>query len=549
MPDRIQSYKIVSKGGLQSSENHLELATDSPGTATRLVNYEISLFGGYRRINGYQPFDDLAVEVAPGNAEGPVLGLAIFQDDFSAQTILIATRKDQATNTYSFYRHVPLSGWELMVLPAGVTRLMTSVASGTTVTKVRSESFHFGDKNQICFVDGVNNAIVFDGVDWYVLIPSGNGNGASPGGDQALAAPSVVEVFKNHLFLASDSIKPAVVAHSAPNDALNFTAAGGGGQVLAGVDVVQIKPFRDNLFVFGENTIKKISADIQLSFTIENVTSNVGCIAKDSVLEIGGDLVFLAPDGIRPVAGTSRIGDVELEALSRSIQSIVVKLPDQYDLSTLNGVVIRGKSQLRYFIGGDDVANNNAFGLIGGLRATETGVAWEFGELIGIRASCCTSGFVNKKEFIVHGDFDGKVYRQELGSSFNGEDIIAVYQTPYIDFGDTQVRKVLRKVNTFIRAEGPFTMNMSVTYDWDDPFTLKPNSYAQSSKGAPTRYNTTGIDYAGANVIYGGAEKPIILTDIQGSGFAVQMTYVTVGQDAPYSIQGAVIEFSATGRR
>jgi hypothetical protein len=112
MPDRIQSYKIVSKGGLQSSENHLELATDSPGTATRLVNYEISLFGGYRRINGYQPFDDLAVEVAPGNAEGPVLGLAIFQDDFSAQTILIATRKDQATNTYSFYRHVPLSGWD-----------------------------------------------------------------------------------------------------------------------------------------------------------------------------------------------------------------------------------------------------------------------------------------------------------------------------------------------------------------------------------------------------------------------------------------------------
>lgn len=549
MPDRIQSYKIVSKGGLQSSENHLELATDSPGTATRLVNYEVSLFGGYRRINGYQPFDDLAVEVAPGNAEGPVLGLAIFQDDFSAQTILIATRKDQDSNTYNFYRHVPLSGWELIVLPTGVTRLMTSTASGFTVTKVRSESFHFGERNQICFVDGVNNAIVFDGVDWYVLSPSGNGTEQDPGGDQALAAPSVVEVFKNHLFLSSDSIKPAVVAHSAPNDALNFTAAGGGGQVLAGVDVVQIKPFRDNLFVFGENTIKKISADLQADFTIENVTSNVGCIAKDSVLEIGGDLVFLAPDGIRPVAGTSRIGDVELEALSRSIQSIVVKLPDQFDLNTLNGVVIRGKSQLRYFIGGDDVANNNAFGIIGGLRATETGVAWEFGELIGIRASCCTSGFVNSKEFIVHGDFDGKVYRQELGSAFNGEDIIAVYQTPYIDFGDTQVRKVLRKVHTFIRAEGPFTMNMSVTYDWDDPFTLKPNSYAQSSAGAPTRYNTTGIDYAGANVIYGGAEKPIILTDIQGSGFAVQLTYVTVGQDAPYSLQGAVIEFSATGRR
>jgi hypothetical protein len=549
MPDRITSYKIISKGGLQSSENHLELADDSSGSATRLVNYEVSLFGGYRRINGYQPFDDLAPEVAPGNAEGPVLGLAIFEDDFSAQTILIAARKDQGSGTYSFYRHVPLSGWQLMPLPSGVTRLMTSSAFGSTVTKVRHETFHFGARNQICFVDGVNNAIIFDGVDWFVISPTGSGTTLSPGGDQALAAPSVVEVFKNHIFLGSCSCSPAIVSHSAPNDALDFTAANGGGQVLAGFDVVQIKPFRDNLFVFGENMIKKITADLQLAFVIENVTSNVGCIAKDSVLEIGGDLVFLAPDGVRPVAGTSRIGDVELEALSRSIQSIIVSLPSQYNLDTLNGVVIRGKSQLRYFVGGAGVANVNAYGIIGGLRQADAGVQWEFGELIGIRASCCTSGFVNKQEFVLHGDYDGKVYRQEVGSSFNGEDIIAVYQTPYIDFGDTQVRKVLRKVNTFIRAEGPFTMNMSVTYDWDDPFTLKPNSYAQSSAGAPTRYNTQGINYAGANVVYGGAEKPIIVTDIQGSGFAVQMTYVTVGQDAPYSIQGAVIEFSAVGRR
>jgi hypothetical protein len=549
MPDRIQSYKIVSRGGLQSSENHLELAEDSPGTATRLVNYEVSLFGGYRRIDGYQPFDDLAQEVAPGNAEGPVLGIAIYQDPFSAQSIVIAARKDQGSETYSFYRHVPLSGWELMILPTGVTRQMSTVSSGRTVTRVRSETFHFGLSNQICFVDGVNNAIVFDGFDWFVLDPSGNGNSSSPGGDQLLAAPAVVDVFKNHLFLSSDAFNPAIVAHSAPNDALNFTAASGAGQVLGGVDVVQIKPFRDNLFVFGENMIKKIIPDVQAAFTLENVTSNVGCIARDSVQEIGGDLVFLAPDGIRPVAGTSRIGDVELEAISRSIQSIVVKLPEQYDLDTLSSVIIRGKSQLRYFMGGAEVAGNNAFGIIGGLRAVESAVTWEFGELVGIRASCCVSGFVNKKEFVLHGDYDGRVYRQEVGSSFNGEDIVSVYQTPYIDFGDTQVRKVLRKVNTFIRAEGPFTMNMSVTYDWDDPFTLKPNSYAQSSAGAPTRYNSTGIDYAGTNVIYGGAEKPIILTDIQGSGFAVQLTYVTVGQDASHSLQGAVIEFSATGRR
>ena len=52
-------------------------------------------------------------------------------------------------------------------------------------------------------------------------------------------------------------------------------------------------------------------------FVIDQVTTNVGCIARDSVLEIGGDLMFLAPDGFRPVSGTSRIGDVELKLYPR----------------------------------------------------------------------------------------------------------------------------------------------------------------------------------------------------------------------------------------
>ena len=56
MPDQIQSYKVICNGGLNSNENHLDLSDNNPGAATRLVNYEVSLFGGYRRINGFQKF-------------------------------------------------------------------------------------------------------------------------------------------------------------------------------------------------------------------------------------------------------------------------------------------------------------------------------------------------------------------------------------------------------------------------------------------------------------------------------------------------------------
>lgn len=552
MADRIQSFKVVCRGGLQASENHLEISEDQPGSATRLVNYEVSLYGGYRRINGYQPFDDLAPEVAPGNAEGKVLGLALFDDDASGRTEVIAARKDIGSDTYSFYRHIPLAGWELLPFPTGITR--PTVGLRGPVRKIRHSTFNFGDGNKIIFVDGVNPAIVWDGVEWHVLASAGStahghSHGEPHGGDQIVDGPSVVEIFENHVFLGGDILAPAVICHGAPNSGFDFTAASGAGQIPIGFDLVQFKPFRDNLFVFGSNSIKKVTPDVAAGFVIDNVTSNVGCIARDSVLELGGDLVFLAPDGLRPVAGTSRIGDVELETISRAIQPILTFFAQDYDLDTLNGVVVRSKSQLRYFVGDDTTATDDSYGIIGGLRPIEGSVGWEFGEILGIRASCCVSGFVGREEYVLHGDYDGKVYRQEQGNSFDGRDIVAIYQTPYYDFGDTEVRKVMRKVNTFLRAEGPLTMNMAVSYDWDDQFTAKPSDYSQSSQGAPVRYKGRGIDYGDANVIYGGSEKPILVTSVQGSGFATQLTYVTLGTGAPYSIQGIVFEFSISGRR
>lgn len=545
MADRVQSYKVICSGGLNSNENHLDLAENYPGVATRLVNYEVSDYGGYRRIEGYDEYDTTYGEVGVGVAEGKVLGVFLFKDSTTQQDMILAARKDQGANTFKFYKYVFGSGW--VAQTTGITHHTTK--NTLTVNKIRHAKFNFGSGNHIVFVDGVNFPVIFNGTTWYELQESNSGGTSSPGGVMSLDAPSVVEVFENHLFFGGDRTELSTVAFSAPNDPLTWTAAAGAGQTKVGFDLVNFKPFRDDLFLFGSNSIKKLTADVSSGFNLGQVTANVGCIAKDSILEIGGDLVFLAPDGLRPVAGTSRIGDVELETISKPIQLILSSLASDFDLDTLNGLVIRSKSQLRYFIGDDSTAVIDSFGIIGGLRTSDQRIGWEFGELLGIRASCCTSGYVGTTEIVLHGDYDGKIYKQENGKTFNGNDIVGIYTTPYFDFGDTEVRKTLRKVNTFIRAEGPFTMNLAVTYDWDDPNTAVPSSYSEESQGAPVRYKGTNINYAGTNINYGGNDKPIMVTNVQGSGFAAQVTYVTVGQFDPYSIQGIVFEFTAAGRK
>lgn len=545
MADRIESYKVIAQGGLNSNENHLDLAENFPGAATRLVNYEVSLYGGYRRINGYVRLDADYPEVGAENAEGKVLCVAIYKDDQYDQAIIIAARKDVGSNSYSFYKYTAYVGWVKYNTPVRLMQL-----GYRSVNTIRFASFNFGDGNKIAFADGVNPPLVFDGQTWVEITPSGTGGVDSAGGDQLIAYPSIVDVFENHLFFGGDLGYQAVICHSAPEDPYTFTAAAGGGQIPVGFDVVQFKPFRDNLFIFGGNAIKKVTAELTDGFILDQVTTNVGCIAANSVLEIGGDLVFLAPDGIRPVAGTSRIGDVELETISKSIQSILVDLPVDYDLDTLlTGVVIRTKSQLRYFVGDDQREQQDSAGIIGGLRTSDQKLGWEFGELLGIRASCATSGYIGRTEFVLHGDYNGIVYRQEIGNDFDGSGILGIYSTPYYDFGDTEVRKILRKLNTYIRAEGPLNMNVSVQYDWNDTATAKPPAYEQSSDGAPVIYNGRNIVYGGTNILWGGNEKPIMTTDIQGSGYAVKVTYVTLGENFPHSIQGMVFEFSVAGRR
>ena len=326
MADRIDSFKVICSGGLNSNENHLDLSDNKPGAATRLVNYEPSLFGGYRRVEGFELYDADYPEVDDvnnaGSAEGKVLGLAIFKDDVSNLTKIIAARKDVGATTYSFYYYTPLIGWRPFTLDHSIVRNTTDGVR--TVEKLRHVSFNFGTGNRICFVDGVNPAIVYDGQHWEELRSTGTGGNPADaghttntgGGDQCLDAPALVDVFANHLFLAGDETNRATIAHSAPTSSASpygyydFTNANAAGQLAAGFDVVQIKPFRDNLFVFGSNGIKKVAADVTSGFVTDQVTANVGCISRDSVLEIGGDLMFLAPDGFRPVAGTARIGDV-----------------------------------------------------------------------------------------------------------------------------------------------------------------------------------------------------------------------------------------------
>ena len=95
-----------------------------------------------------------------------------------------------------------------------------------------------------------------------------------------------------------------------------------------------------------ETRIFKLSGTSSSNFAVVPVTRNIGCINGDTIQEFAGDLIFLGPDGLRTIAGTARIGDVELGTISSNVQSIFNE--NLSSASEFDSTVIPDKTQYKY---------------------------------------------------------------------------------------------------------------------------------------------------------------------------------------------------------
>ena len=61
MADAWQTYSYEFKGGLVTNLSPYQQGFQTPGSARILRNFEPSIFGGYRRVEGYSKFDSSVV--------------------------------------------------------------------------------------------------------------------------------------------------------------------------------------------------------------------------------------------------------------------------------------------------------------------------------------------------------------------------------------------------------------------------------------------------------------------------------------------------------
>ena len=335
---RVQPMAFICEGGLIANRSTFIM---QPGQALQLENFEPDIEGGYKRILGYQKHvrqivphttasdEEVLMVVNFANKIVAARGEKIFSSATNSLTLAIAqgttmtgsgTITVDSTSGFSSSGNLQIDSEQFTYTGVtsttftGVTRAVSSTsaaahtassgasltvvseswterdASRTNATKYKFERFNFDGNDKLIVVDGVNDPTVFN-----------TSMSATDVTASAVEGASIVAAYREHMFYAGMSSTPQELVFSVPFDEDNFTGGSGAGSIKVDDTIVGIKVFRENLFIFCENRIFKLTGSTSSDFAMAPVTRDIGCINGHTIQEFAGDIIFLGPDGCAPL--------------------------------------------------------------------------------------------------------------------------------------------------------------------------------------------------------------------------------------------------------
>ena len=655
MPTAWETFPIELTGGLVSNLSRLQHGLKAPGSARVLKNFEPSVKGGYRRINGFSKFDpDIVPPYGPTvvHASGqtgttliigcvyeePTIGdtltitgvtgtytvsgvtydIATKRATLTLSTSLATSPADLAAVTFTYgqsriegvfysagdaasfalrggslWTSATGAGWTLVSkqdygtplvnggsqtgtslivdgltgtpavgdtisvsgveLVYTVTAVPTVTAGGATLTidpaldsspadnaaitvrgashtggvKARFAQFNFSGVIETAMVDGVNYPAVFNSTSYKVLQ-----------GTTDILAATFVEEFKDHLFFA----KSDLITYCAPFNEDDFTPANGAGSFRLPSTCTGLITFREQMVCFSDLNIRRLQGTSGADFTLTSITNDIGCSHGDSIQEVGGDILFLGPDGIRFLGATERIGDFNLSLASRQIQDDFTAFvqPDTDYCSN----VVREKNQYRIFkyTTGEDKTGSDAF--IGTQFMDQNAQSISWGPTKGILAYRTSSTYVSDTEFVLFSNDDEYVYRMESGATFDGVAITSQFHTPFMAVNDPTMRKTAYSVDTYFDPEGSVTGTVTPKYDFNVPNKIQPN--ARSLTGGGSFIEWGAFTWGGGS--YGGLPDTVFKQNVTGSFYTISLQYEFDGGE-PFVLDTVLLEYATEDRK
>lgn len=395
-------------------------------------------------------------------------------------------------------------------------------------TKARFVKYRIGTTDKIAVANGVSYPISYD-----------NTTAEKINGSVDVLGAEHIAWFKNCMFFAKDDN----LIFTTPFTDDDFSSANGAGVINVGGKITALKVFREQLIIFCEQKIKRLVGNTAADYQLQPITENLGCVASDTVQEVGGDIMFLGPDGLRFLSATDRIGDFNLAVASKPIQKELVTLIQAF--TSFSSVVIKSKSQYRIFGYKTSISTSASKGIIG-TQLGEAGINWA--ELEGIKAYVADSDYYQQTELIVFVNGDGIVYRMESGADFDGSPILATFATPFVPINDPRIRKTFYKLHLYLDPIGSTFITANLKLDLDDIDVIQPESIEMTNTAENVAFYGVPASTYGT-VVYGGKLKTVFEKQLVGSGFLMSLQFTCSELMSPVVFDAATVEYASHDRR
>jgi len=409
---------------------------------------------------------------------------------------------------------------------------VTFISSDVSVNgKARHIKYRIGVTEKIAFATGLGYPFTFDDNTFQYVTGSAD-----------LENCSHLSWFKNQMCYAVGD-KIVITAPFTDND---LNPANGSGVISVGANITGLQVFREALFIFSAQSIHQITGNTLADFILKPVTTDIGCVASDTIQEIGGDVMFLGPDGLRLLSATDRINDFNLGVVSKPIQKEMTNLISAS--SSFSSVVIRKKSQYRLLGYSQSISTQSALGVIGvQLEGNDTaGINWA--ETQGFKAYVADSSYYIQTETAVFAESTGYVYQMESGNSFDGGNILATFSTPFIHLTDPRLRKTFYKLQLYTEPQGSVTTAVNLKLDFDTSGSVQPETLSLSNDTGVVGFFGGPLATYGT-IVYGSKLKKIFETQLVGSGFSMSLQFISNSQSPPFSLDTATVEYAVHDRR
>jgi hypothetical protein len=393
------------------------------------------------------------------------------------------------------------------------------------------------DKQRMYWVDGVNFLHEFDGTR---IVPIRTGENAS------VDKPKFLAGHKNHMIVGiASSLRGSSLGTTDIEAPYAWTATTGAFEIALGAELSGILPQTgdsatgvlvattdspDKTFILYGND----ASDFNL---VEHSPDTGG---KPYTLQNLGRAHYLDNKGIVQMDTTDKFGGFQAAVLSRNLQRFI----DSKRGLAVASCVVRSKNQYRLFYSDGTGIFMNARQSLG-----ETGenslMPFDYAQGSSFYFNVVSSYIDDTgMEKIIAGGSDGMVYELDVGTSFDGDEIVSGMLFTFVHSGTVRQRKRYRR--TVLQFRDGNTANISVGYDL---------AYGNLDAGAGT---ATLIDSLTAGAQSGGywdsfiweaftwdaAYLQEITVDTPGNGesIAIQITG-TSDQDEPFTIHTCILNY------